>query len=51
MDGRNSTKENEEADIGRRHEVQRLYTKQFLYYMMIYVFIDISGIIVSCSFL
>lgn len=24
MHGRNSTKENEEADIGRRHEVQRL---------------------------
>jgi hypothetical protein len=42
-------KENEEVDIGRRHEAARLYGKQFIYYTISRPFIDINGIIVSYS--
>jgi len=41
---------NEEVDIGRRHEAQRVYRKQLMYYTISHSFIDIPGIIVSCSF-
>jgi len=43
-------KENEEVDIGRRHEAARLYGKQFIYYTISRTFIDIHGISVSYSF-
>jgi hypothetical protein len=42
--------ENEEVDIGRRHEAHRLYGKQIVYYTISRAFIDIPGIFVSCSF-
>ena len=50
MHGQNTTKENEEVDIERRHEVQHLYGKRFVYYTISHAFIDILGIIVSYSF-
>ena len=51
MHERNTARDNEEVDIGRRHEVQRVYRKQLMYYTISHAFIDIAGIIVSYSFL
>ena len=49
MHGRNTTRD-KEVDIGRGHEVQRLYRQQLMYYIISRAFIDIPGIIISYSF-
>jgi hypothetical protein len=48
--GRNTTTENREVDMGSRHEAQRIYRKQLMYYTISRAFIVISGIVVSYSF-
>jgi hypothetical protein len=46
---RGTAKGNKEVDIGKRHEAQRLYGKQFVYYTIRLAF-NIPSIIVSCNF-
>jgi len=50
MRGVKHHKENEEVVIESRHEAQRLYKKQIIYYTISRAFISIPSIIVSYSF-
>src|SRR5580658_9776142 len=43
--GRNTTKENEEIDIGRRHGAERLYRKELVYCTISHAHIGIPGIL------
>ena len=49
MHGRNTTRD-EEVDIGRGHEAQRLYRQQLMYYIISRAFIGIPSLIVSYGF-
>ena len=46
-----TTQEKMEVVIRRRHEAQRLYRKQLMYYTISRAFIGIPGIILLYSFL
>jgi hypothetical protein len=40
----NTTKENEEVNIRRRHEAERLYQKELVYYIISHAYTSIPGI-------